>query len=214
MPYAIYAVCQWGRLQKPEVDCQRKVCPQIRQAEADYLVIVKRNQPELYEAIGLLFTEVPEGEEFGVAEQQARHGDRREVRCLWASIALREYLDWPGVQQVCKVERITEQKGRQSREVRYAITSLGEAVGPAQLLGYIRGHWAIENRLHYVRDVSFGEDASQVRTGSAPQVMAALRNTVLAILRMAGFSNIAAALRHNGWQQTAALHLLGIQLPP
>jgi predicted transposase YbfD/YdcC len=174
-------------------------------------VIVKTNQQTLYEDIELLFAEPPEGEVFACAEERGRHGDRQEVRRVWASTALRDYLDWPGIQQVCKVERVTEHKGKQSREVRYAITSLRESVGADQLLKHIRGHWAIENRLHYVRDVTFGEDASQIRSGSAPQVMAALRNTVLAILRQAGWSNIAAGLRFNAWQAGSALQLLGIQ---
>ena len=76
-----------------------------------------------------------------------------------------------------------------------------------------RGHWGIENRLHYVRDVTFGEDASPVRTGAAPQVLAVLRNLVLALLRNAGSTNIAAALREHAWSQPgAALRLLGIAL--
>lgn len=83
-------------------------------------------------------------------------------------------------------------------------------MGPEYLLRHVRGHWGIENRLHYVRDVTFGEDASQVRKDSAPEVMAALRNTVLGILRGAGWDSIAAALRHNAWQQHSALKLLGI----
>ena len=68
----------------------------------------------------------------------------------------------------------------------------------------------IDNRLHYVRDVSFGEDASQIRSGAAPQVMAALRNAVLRLLRDAGWSNIAAAVRYNAWRPGAALQLLGL----
>jgi hypothetical protein len=64
----------------------------------------------------------------------------------------------------------------------------------------VRGHWAIENQLFRVRDVTLGEDASQVRKGSAPEVMAALRNTVIALLRQSGTVNIAAAIRENGWQ--------------
>jgi hypothetical protein len=68
------------------------------------------------------------------------------------------------------------------------------------MLKLVRGHWAIENKLFRVRDVTLGEDASQVRKGSAPEVMAALRNTVLALLRKSGATNIAAALRENAWQ--------------
>ena len=104
-------------------------------------------------------------------------------------------------------------EGKVTTEVAYAITSLGPEVGPAELLATWRGHWAIENRLHHVRDVTLGEDASHVRTGAAPQVMAALRNATLALLRRAGHANIAAGLRAVGWQPGAALALLGISLP-
>ena len=76
-----------------------------------------------------------------------------------------------------------------------------------------RGHWGIENRVHWVRDVTLVEDRSAVRSGSAPQVMAALRNLVLGLLRLAGQRNIAAALRHYGWHPAAALQLLGFPFP-
>ena len=141
------------------------------------------------------------------------------MRRVWVSSALNEYLDWPGVHQVCKVERVTQQKGKESRDVRYAITSLGKRVGPVELLQHIRGHWGIENRLHYVRDVTFGEDASQVRTGSAPEVMGpsvgrpvgpALRNAVIGVLRNEGATNIAAAIRENGWKPDNVFRLLGL----
>jgi predicted transposase YbfD/YdcC len=123
-----------------------------------------------------------------------------EVRRLRASTALNDYLDWPGLQQVLKVERETEKKGQKEQQVRYAITSLGSETGPQKLLSLVRGHWAIENQLFRVRDVTLGEDASQIRKGSAPEVMAALRNTVLALFRRSGAINIAATIRENGWQ--------------
>jgi len=174
-------------------------------------VIVKANQPTLLSDVETLFAEPPEGEVFAFAEQCDKHGDRVDVRRLWASTALRDYLDWPGAGQVCKIERVSKRKGKESRQVRYAITSLGEDVGAKELLRHVRGHWGIENGLHYVRDVTLGEDASQIRTGSAPEVMAALRNVVIGVLRQAGCTNIAAALREVGWRQGAALRLLGIQ---
>ena len=83
------------------------------------------------------------------------------------------------------------------------------SAGAAALLRQRRGHWGIENRLHWIRDVPLGEDASQVRTGAAPEILAALRNTVLAVLRQTGAANIAASLRGIGWQGGAALRLLG-----
>jgi predicted transposase YbfD/YdcC len=187
--------------------CQRSVCQQILDAGGDYLVIVKANQEKLYDAIALLFAEPPET--FARAQQVDQHGDRVEVRRLEASDALVDYLDWPGAIQVCWIERTTYQKGRVMQESRYAITSRHSQA--ADLLQRIRGHWAIENRLHWVRDVTLGEDACQVRSGAAPEVLAALRNAVIALLRHAGSTNLAATIRHNAWCAGAALRLLGLQ---
>ena len=95
----------------------------------------------------------------------------------------------------------------------YAITSLTFAqASPARLAAYIGGHWAIENGLHHVRDVTFAEDASQVRTGTGPQVMACLRNLVIGVLSRAGPVNLAAALRHHARDPTRPLATLGIAL--
>lgn len=193
--------------------CQRSLCQQIVAAGGDYFIVVKENQPELLAEIRLLFDWPPPGEAIARAEQHNQHGDRQERRRLWASSALQDYLDWPGVRQVCKLERVCRHKGRTSTEERYAITSLGEGTSVRTLLRYGRGHWGIENRLHYVRDVTFGEDASHVRSGAAPEILAALRNAVIGILRQAGWTNIAAGLRRTGWQPGAALTLLGIPLP-
>jgi predicted transposase YbfD/YdcC len=193
--------------------CQRALCRRVLERGGDYFVAVAGNQPRLYDDLYWLFEWPAPGETFRASSSHDQHGDRRERRRLWASTALTDYLDWPGAQQVCKVERRREQAGQVSTEVAYAITSLGPQTAPAELLAIWRGHWSIENRLHYVRDVTFGEDASQVRTGAAPQVMAALRNTTVALLRRAGYTNLAAGLRATGWQAGAALTLLGIQLP-
>ena len=190
--------------------CQREYCKKVIEAGGDYLVIVKGNQPTLYEDIELAFARPVVGEEYKFTEDVGRHGDRREVRRLWATDALNEYLDWPGVRQVCKIEREVARKGKITRDLRYAITSLRDQVGAEALLKYVRGHWRIENRLHYVRDVTMGEDNSQVRKGSAPQVMAVLRNVVLGILRLMGVPNIAAAIRQISWTSGQALKVLGI----
>ena len=110
---------------------------------------------------------------------------------------LAEYLDWPGVEQVCLIERVRRIRGKETMETVCAITSLGPDRAPAaKLLGIARGHWEIENRLHWVRDMSLGEDACRVRTGTAPQVLSGLRNTVLYVLRATGVVRIAEALRH------------------
>jgi predicted transposase YbfD/YdcC len=110
------------------------------------------------------------------------------------------------------VEREVRKKGEKpSLETAYAITSVPrDAAGPSTLLAWWRGHWGIENRSHYVRDVSMGEDASRIRTGSAPQIMAALRNAAIGFLRSRGVSNIAEALRRNAAQVRSLLLSLGI----
>jgi hypothetical protein len=84
------------------------------------------------------------------------------------------------------------------------------AYGPDVFLALNRGHWAIENRLHHVRDVTMGEDACRVRTGAGPQVLAAIRNGVIALARRDGWANIAAALRHYAIKTADALRLIGI----
>ena len=83
----------------------------------------------------------------------------------------------------------------------------------ADLLQLSRGHWSIENQLHYVRDVTLGEDASRIRTGVAPQAMAAIRNLVITVLRVAGRTNLASGLRHFGWQPDQAIRCLGLLQP-
>ena len=198
--------------------CQRDYCQQIRDAGGDYLVIVKGNQRELYADIALAFAE-PSGEDHcRQAQTRNRHGNRWEIRQLQATDALNDYLEWPEVGQVCRITRHTRgptetAPTETASEVRYGITSLGSEVDPRALLRYARGHWEIENRLHYVRDVTLAEDASQVRKGSAPQVMAALRNVALNVLRSLGESNIAAALRRIGWTPGEALRILGLTNP-
>jgi predicted transposase YbfD/YdcC len=204
--------------------CQRALCRQIVDGGGHYVVTVKGNQPQLLADIEEVFRHPPVHEvtglpiPFATAEQRDRHGDRQEVRRLWVSGALCGYLDWPGAQQVAKVERTSTRKGRTRTWTRYLLTSLPEpdpyhgvlGTGAAELLALSRSHWRIENRLHYVRDVTFGEDASQVRTGAGPQALAALRNVVIALLRHAGWTNIAAGLRYNAWRPGAALQLLGL----
>jgi predicted transposase YbfD/YdcC len=96
------------------------------------------------------------------------------------------------------VEAVVQHGDRSTRETRYFITSVPRALAKAhQLLAWVRGHWCIENRSHYVRDVTFGEDASRVRQGSGPQVLAAMRNAAIGFLRTLGVGNIAEALRRN-----------------
>ena len=116
-----------------------------------------------------------------------------------------------GPESIIAVDADHRVKNKTTRQVRYAITSLDTRTHADRLLQLVRGHWGIENGLHYVRDVTMGEDGSQVRTGSAPQVMAALRNVVVGILRLSGATNIASAIRAIGWQPNGALRILGLR---
>lgn len=136
-----------------------------------------------------------------------------EKRQLWASDELTGYLDFPYSQQVFRVERTTTKlDGTPLRhEVVFGITSLSATKAPAaRLLDLNRGHWGIENCLHWVRDVTFDEDRSQVRKGVAAQAMAVLRNLAIGLLRRAGAKNIAAALRHCAYHAEKTLRLLGL----
>jgi len=111
-------------------------------------------------------------------------------------------------------ERRILRTGQVSQAVTYALTSLpATAVSAAWLEQLWRGHGVIENKVHYVRDVTLGEDAHQMHAGHAPQVLATIRNALLNQLRAAAWTNIAAALRHYSYTPTAALQFLGVPVP-
>jgi predicted transposase YbfD/YdcC len=193
---------------------QVKIANQILDAGGEFVFIVKKNQKTLYEDIQLLF-ESPPPLTRGQAWPQATtvnsgHG-RVEVRSLTASTALNEYLTWPGVQQVFALKRTVTRNDQTTTEVVYGLTSLSPKMASAdQLLTFTRHHWHIENKSHWVRDVTFNEDHSQVRRVNLPHVMAALRNAVIGLLRAFGIANIARALRHFAAQPDKALALVGL----
>lgn len=142
------------------------------------------------------------------AESVTKGHGRLEHRTLTSTTALNEYLRWPGVQQVFKVERRRTMRGQTSVEAAYGITSLSRDQADAErLLALTRRHWGIENRLFYVRDVIFGEDQCRVRTGSAAQVLAAMRNIAITLLNLSGCRNKAAALRRFAAQPRKAIAL-------
>ncbi len=136
-----------------------------------------------------------------------------EQRRLLATTALNDFVDFPYVGQVCRIEReVTELKsGTRRQETVFAITSLTPAqADPDKLLSFHRGQWGIENRSHYVRDVTFDEDRSCIRVGNGPAMMAALRNFAIALARLLGFTNIASALRAFAHQPRRALAAIGV----
>lgn len=150
-------------------------------------------------------------ERLDVAEATSKGHGRQHRHRLEASDRLAGHLDWPGLQQVCRLTRVTRRGGKWTTEIAYAISSAPRSqAGAKQLLAWWRGHWGIENRSHYVRDVTLQEDACRIRKGSAPQHFAALRNATIGLLRLKGHTNLAAAFRACAWNTQRLLAMLGI----
>ncbi len=164
----------------------------ILSAGADYVLTVKANQPRLLTRLKALpWAEVP-------AHRATYTGHGRRTTRTIKVVNAPAWTGFCGAAQVAQLRRTVTKAGKKSVEVVYLITSADHAQAPpAVLAGWVQAHWSIENRLHWVRDVSFDEDRSQVRTGNSPHVMASLRNTAIGLLRLAGWDNIAAGLRHH-----------------
>jgi len=183
---------------------QRNLSTQIVEAGGDYCWIVKENQPTLYDDLRLLFGPQPEAlpgtsalpDDFvTVRTVDLGHG-RLDERVLTSSSMLADYQGWPYLAQAFQVVRVSQRPHRRSREVRYGITSApASCLGAAALLARVRGHWQIENGLHYRRDVSLDEDASLARMGQAPHVLATMNNFICGLTAQAGLTNLAALQR-------------------
>lgn len=133
-------------------------------------------------------------------QPRPQHGHGRRATRTIKVIDIPTFPGWPqftGASQVAQLRRTVTKAGKKTVEVVYLITSAtSHDAPPTTLATWIQGHWAIENKLHWVRDVTYDEDRPQVRTGAAPRVMATLRNTALSLLRLAGTNDIATATRH------------------
>jgi predicted transposase YbfD/YdcC len=220
---AILARIAWhGRvLTGDALFCQRNLCQQVLAAQGDYLLLVKDTQETLYEDIRLLFDPPGSSAPLPLLDQREAHTSERghgrqdDRRHLTASTDLTGYLDWPGLAQVFRVEHTWRVRGQTKCEVQYGLTSLSPAVGsPECLLALKRGHWAIENQLHWVKDVTLGEDASLVHCGQGPTVLALLREAAISVLRRAGIRQIAARLREHSQYPSLAGALLLDPLHP
>jgi predicted transposase YbfD/YdcC len=201
--------------------CQRALCRQIRQAGGDYLFAVKAHQPTLLEDIVLLFTDPPPSAWFVTARTVTKHSGRLEERRLRASAVLAGYLQeagWADVGLVLEVQTVVRWPATPDRPARRAVrsflSSLPALTAPADALQAVRRHGQIENRRHWPRDVTLGEDACRVRSGHAPQGLAALRNVVVGLLHGHHVPNLAAAVRACAWSPaTGVLGLLGLASP-
>jgi predicted transposase YbfD/YdcC len=192
---------------------QREHVETLAARGAHWVLTVKGNQPRLRRQLaGLPWREVDPAHR----SVETAHG-RREIRTIRV-VTVAAGIAFPYAAQAVQIVRRTRpvnartgKAGRWRTETVYAITDLApHQASPAELAGWVRGHWQIENALHWVRDVTFAEDLSQIRTGHAPQVMASLRNLVISMHRLAGATNIAAALRHHGRDALRPLKLLKI----
>ena len=178
---------------------QRELSTQIVEAGGDYFWWVKDNQPSLLADVTLLFDpecvaggwSAPPVDFTWATSLEKGHG-RLELRHLTASSLLAGYSDWPYLAQAVKVERTRITALKREQDLAFGITSLPTLhADAARLLRIGRAHWGIENGLHYRRDVTLGEDASQVRRGQAPQVLAALNNLVCGLVLPGGVRNLA-----------------------
>lgn len=136
-----------------------------------------------------------------------------EIRKIWTTTEINDYVDFPYCGQVACLERYREdiKSGKIQNETVYLITSLSQDdANGERLLTLIRGHWGIENKSHYVRDFTFDEDRSKVRTKSGPRIMATLRNFAISIFRLIGYTNMAKALRDMMAKPHLTLRLIGI----
>ena len=168
---------------------------------AGYVMTVKGNMPTLYRKLKKLpWPAIP-----SVSAVSTGHG-RRARRTIKAALAP-AWIEFAGAAQVAQLRRTVTKKGKKTVEVVYLITSERDA-DPAVLAAWVRSHWEIENRLHWVRDVTYLEDKSLVRTGNAPRVMATLRSLAISLLRLNGHGNIAAANRHHLRDPQRTLKLL------
>jgi len=151
-----------------------------------------------------------ESERDTFSEPGKAHG-RRERRTLTSSIALNNHLDWPGVKQVCRVVRERTKHGQTTTETAYYVTSLSRRRADAKKLStLIRDHWgAIENGVHWVRDVVLNEDRCTIFRGRSPQNWATVRNAALNFLRYLKTDNLAAKLRNFAWNSHRLFAMLG-----
>ncbi len=179
----------------------------VEQRGAHYLFTIKANQKKLAKQLQNL----PWKKILVIhRDDSAGHGRHEQRRVQVVSV---NNLLFPHARQVLRIQRRRRTPGtkRWRSETVYVITDLpAEQASAVEIAAWARGHWTVENTVHWVRDVSYGEDASQVRTGNGPRVMATLRNLAIAIFKLADHDNIAAACRYHARDATRTVNALGL----
>ena len=186
--------------------CQRGTAEYIVDRGGHYIFTVKDNQRKLRTQLkSLPWKQIP------VLDSNTEHGHGRTAKRALKATEIAQGIAFPHAVQVLQLTRtVTDRKtSKRHTETVYAVTSLAATdAHPRQIADWLRGHWHIENKLHWVRDVTYAEDHSQIRTSGGPQVMATLRNTVIGVLRLTGHDNIAAALRYHARDHHRPIKLL------
>jgi predicted transposase YbfD/YdcC len=198
---------------------QRGTSQQILQAGGEYVWMAKGNQARTLWAIQKLFVHeacnlkngAPLSKDIHTAETINKGHGRREKRTIWTSTELNDYLKWPGVGQVFRIERVIwhEKHHGYTRHIVYGLTSLSpEQASPKKLLALVRQYWEIEAGLHYRRDVTLKEDATRLTLGNAGHIMAILNNAIIGLCLQNGYRNLAQARRLFNARPGLALNLL------
>ena len=191
---------------------QKKWCAGVHAYGGYYLLIVKDNQPTVRQDIEDFFEDPGADQTDWQYHKKVQKGHGRlEVREIWTSPEMNEWFekDWAAIAQIFKIRRTVTQRGEVREEIVYGFTSLSRKKANAKrLLDLNQKHWSIENRLHYRRDVTLGEDASQIRRKNAPQTLAALNGAILALMDWMNVKNVAKQMRHFCAQPQEVLQLL------
>jgi predicted transposase YbfD/YdcC len=190
----------------------RDWCAVVHVYDGYYIIPVKDNNPAVLRDLTDFFAdEGIDRKEFQSHKESNKGHGRLEIREIWTSTQMNEWFEkeWAGIAQVFQIRRTVQEKGEERVEIVYGMTNVPRKKAAAKrLLELNRKHWHIENRLHYRRDVTLGEDASQVRSHGAPEVLAALNGGLLALLDFQGVKNVAKQMRHFCAQPRDALQLL------
>jgi predicted transposase YbfD/YdcC len=191
---------------------QKKWCACVHAYKGYYLTIVKKNQPQMYQDLVDFFADPDaDQQEWQYAKSVQKGHGRLEIREIWTSTQMNEWFEteWAGVAQVFRLRRYVKEGEKEREEIVYGVTNLTrQKANASRLLALQQAHWRIENRLHYRRDVTLGEDACQVRITGAPQALAALNGGVLALMDWLHVPHAASAMRHFCAHPLEALHLL------
>lgn len=182
----------------------------VEQRKAHYFFTVKLNQRSLKEDIEFYFDNVSRSADF--IDNFEGHG-RSETRRIWTTPDLKDYLNFPNIEQAFKIERIFRDKktGKVSTETVYGITSRPEDEANAEkIMNIVRGHWSIENSCHYILDWNYDEDRCRIRTGNGPENITCLRRLAISIIKSKNVSSVAQKMRQLSFNTRAVLDYMKI----